>query len=160
MRLVFAVCQHQVIMATNKIESLDPALIRPGRIDRKIEFPLPDIKTKRRIFGIHTVRDARSPQRKRENGGSRQNVLKREQRPIDRREPLVFVRGEQTCSSGEGDEKFGFGEKNLGVKVKVAGEVFIWIVGSQASCPRFTFCRKLFIPPNVPAHDVGAIVVV
>lgn len=46
----------KVIMATNKIESLDPALIRPGRIDRKIEFPLPDTKTKRRIFGIHTGR--------------------------------------------------------------------------------------------------------
>lgn len=46
----------QVIMATNRIESLDPALIRPGRIDRKIEFPLPDVKTKRRIFGIHTGR--------------------------------------------------------------------------------------------------------
>ena len=46
----------QVIMATNRIESLDPALIRPGRIDRKIEFPLPDTKTKRRIFGIHTGR--------------------------------------------------------------------------------------------------------
>mmetsp|Transcript_11373 Transcript_11373/g.17303 ORF Transcript_11373/g.17303 Transcript_11373/m.17303 type:complete len:434 (+) Transcript_11373:50-1351(+) len=44
----------KVIMATNRIESLDPALIRPGRIDRKIEFPLPDIKTKRRIFQIHT----------------------------------------------------------------------------------------------------------
>ena len=44
----------KVIMATNKIETLDPALIRPGRIDRKIEFPLPDIKTKRHIFGIHT----------------------------------------------------------------------------------------------------------
>jgi 26S proteasome regulatory subunit T2 len=44
----------KVIMATNKIESLDPALIRPGRIDRKIEFPMPDIRTKRRIFGIHT----------------------------------------------------------------------------------------------------------
>ena len=46
----------KVIMATNKIETLDPALIRPGRIDRKIEFPLPDEKTKRRIFGIHTDR--------------------------------------------------------------------------------------------------------
>merc|ERR1712108_29307 len=44
----------KVIMATNRIESLDPAMIRPGRIDRKIEFPLPDEKTKRRIFGIHT----------------------------------------------------------------------------------------------------------
>jgi len=44
----------KVIMATNKIESLDPALIRPGRIDRKIEFPLPDVPTKRHIFGIHT----------------------------------------------------------------------------------------------------------
>lgn len=44
----------KVIMATNKIESLDPALIRPGRIDRKIEFPLPCTKTKRHIFNIHT----------------------------------------------------------------------------------------------------------
>lgn len=44
----------KVILATNKIESLDPALLRPGRIDRKIEFPLPDINTKRRIFQIHT----------------------------------------------------------------------------------------------------------
>lgn len=43
-------------MATNRIETLDPALIRPGRIDRKIEFPLPDEKTKRRIFQIHTSR--------------------------------------------------------------------------------------------------------
>jgi ATP-dependent 26S proteasome regulatory subunit len=46
----------KVIMATNRIETLDPALIRPGRIDRKIEFPLPDIKTKRHIFRLHTSR--------------------------------------------------------------------------------------------------------
>merc|ERR1719158_898294 len=44
----------KVIMATNRIDTLDPALIRPGRLDRKIEFPLPDAKTKRRIFQIHT----------------------------------------------------------------------------------------------------------
>ena len=51
----------KVIMATNRIDSLDPALIRPGRIDRKIEFPLPDVKTKRRIFGIHTGKMALAP---------------------------------------------------------------------------------------------------
>ena len=37
----------KVLMATNRIETLDPALIRPGRIDRKIEFPLPDAATKK-----------------------------------------------------------------------------------------------------------------
>jgi len=46
----------KVIMATNRIDSLDPAMIRPGRIDRKIEFPLPDEKTKRGIFKIHTAK--------------------------------------------------------------------------------------------------------
>jgi len=44
----------KVLMATNCIDSLDPALIRPGRIDRKIEFPMPDFTTKRHIFKIHT----------------------------------------------------------------------------------------------------------
>jgi len=51
----------KVIMATNRIETLDPALLRPGRIDRKIEFPMPDVKTKRRIFAIHTARMTLAP---------------------------------------------------------------------------------------------------
>ena len=44
----------KVIIATNRIETLDPALIRPGRIDRKIEFKMPDTANKRKIFEIHT----------------------------------------------------------------------------------------------------------
>merc|ERR1712167_563671 len=51
----------KVILATNKIESLDPALLRPGRIDRKIEFPIPDTTTKRRIFQIHTSKMTLGP---------------------------------------------------------------------------------------------------
>ncbi|KAF5365698.1 hypothetical protein D9758_003250 [Tetrapyrgos nigripes] len=39
-----------VIMATNRADTLDPALLRPGRLDRKIEFPLPSRREKRLIF--------------------------------------------------------------------------------------------------------------
>jgi len=38
------------IMATNRADTLDPALLRPGRLDRKIEFPLPDRRQRRLIF--------------------------------------------------------------------------------------------------------------
>ncbi|KAH3663539.1 hypothetical protein OGAPHI_004940 [Ogataea philodendri] len=51
----------KVIMATNKIESLDPALIRPGRIDRKILFENPDPATKKKILTIHTSKMNISP---------------------------------------------------------------------------------------------------
>lgn len=37
-------------MSTNRADTLDPALLRPGRLDRKIEFPLPDRRQKRLIF--------------------------------------------------------------------------------------------------------------
>jgi len=40
----------KVIMATNRQDTLDPALLRPGRLDRKIEFPLPDRRQKRLVF--------------------------------------------------------------------------------------------------------------
>lgn len=44
----------QVIMATNRADTLDPALLRPGRLDRKIEFPMPDRRQKRLIFSTVT----------------------------------------------------------------------------------------------------------
>jgi 26S proteasome regulatory subunit T3 len=41
-------------MATNRADTLDPALLRPGRLDRKIEFPSPDRRQKRLIFQVCT----------------------------------------------------------------------------------------------------------
>uniref|UniRef100_A0A668AJ56 26S proteasome regulatory subunit 8 n=1 Tax=Myripristis murdjan TaxID=586833 RepID=A0A668AJ56_9TELE len=44
----------EVIMATNRIDILDSALLRPGRIDRKIEFPPPNEEARLDILKIHS----------------------------------------------------------------------------------------------------------
>merc|ERR1712130_1034204 len=44
----------KVLMATNRIDILDPALLRPGRIDRKIEFPFPGEHARLHILKIHS----------------------------------------------------------------------------------------------------------
>jgi 26S proteasome regulatory subunit T3 len=46
----------KVIMATNRADTLDPALLRPGRLDRKIEFPTPDRRQKRLVFQACTAK--------------------------------------------------------------------------------------------------------
>ena len=44
----------KIIGATNRIDILDPALLRPGRFDRMIDFPIPDGEARNSIFKIHT----------------------------------------------------------------------------------------------------------
>lgn len=46
--------QIKVLMATNRIDILDDALLRPGRIDRKIEFPNPNEIGRTAILKIHS----------------------------------------------------------------------------------------------------------
>lgn len=43
----------KIIMATNRPDTLDPALLRPGRLDRKIEIPLPNEQGRLEILKIH-----------------------------------------------------------------------------------------------------------
>jgi len=46
----------KVIAATNRIDILDPAILRPGRFDRLIEVPLPDYRGRIEIFMVHMRR--------------------------------------------------------------------------------------------------------
>lgn len=58
---LFYIYITQVIAATNRIDTLDPALLRSGRLDRKIEFPLPNEEARARIMQIHARKMTVSP---------------------------------------------------------------------------------------------------
>lgn len=45
-----------LIGATNRAEILDPALLRPGRLDRKVYVPLPDVKGREQILNVHITK--------------------------------------------------------------------------------------------------------
>eukprot|EP01027_Heterolobosea_sp_BB2_P006424 GEZU01009718.1.p1 GENE.GEZU01009718.1~~GEZU01009718.1.p1 ORF type:complete len:359 (-),score=124.87 GEZU01009718.1:123-1199(-) len=47
--------QVKIIMATNRPDVLDPALMRPGRLDRKVEIPLPNEQGRLEILKIHSA---------------------------------------------------------------------------------------------------------
>jgi len=44
----------KVVAATNRIDILDPAMLRPGRFDRIIEIPMPNVESRTEIFKIHS----------------------------------------------------------------------------------------------------------
>ncbi|XP_070070920.1 26S proteasome regulatory subunit 10B [Drosophila takahashii] len=50
-----ALGQVKIIMATNRPDTLDPALLRPGRLDRKLEIPLPNEVARMDILKIHAA---------------------------------------------------------------------------------------------------------
>ncbi|NYT05408.1 MAG: proteasome-activating nucleotidase [Methanomicrobiales archaeon] len=45
----------RIMAATNRVDMLDPALLRPGRFDRIVEIPLPDAESRLEIFKIHAA---------------------------------------------------------------------------------------------------------
>lgn len=47
--------QVKMVMATNRPDTLDPALLRPGRLDRKIEIPIPSESNRLDILKIHAA---------------------------------------------------------------------------------------------------------
>lgn len=51
----------RIMAATNRIDMLDPAILRPGRFDRIIEIPVPDEKGREAIFKIHTRKMTMDP---------------------------------------------------------------------------------------------------
>jgi cell division protease FtsH len=50
-----------LVSATNRPDVLDPALLRPGRFDRQVVVPLPDIKGREKIFEVHTTKIPLAP---------------------------------------------------------------------------------------------------
>jgi cell division protease FtsH len=50
-----------IVAATNRPDVLDPALLRPGRFDRQVTVPLPDIEGREKILAVHTKKKPLAP---------------------------------------------------------------------------------------------------
>jgi cell division protease FtsH len=50
-----------IVAATNRPDVLDPALLRPGRFDRQVQVPNPDIKGREKILGVHARKTPLGP---------------------------------------------------------------------------------------------------
>ena len=64
-----------ILAATNRVDILDPALLRPGRFDRQIEITLPTIKDRAEIFKVHLKKIKLNPEKTREEYARKLSTL-------------------------------------------------------------------------------------
>ena len=97
--------QVVVMGASNRLQDLDPALLRPGRFDRQILIQPPDLKGRSAILGVHTrgkpLADGRRPRRRRaaDRRPDRRRPREHLQRGRDRRRPQRRARARRRRTS-------------------------------------------------------------
>jgi proteasome-associated ATPase len=82
-----------IILASNRHDLIDPAILRPGRIDRKIKVLRPDFDASREIFGIYLTEDLPIDPREVERYGGAEEARRV---LIDEAVKGLFARGEET----------------------------------------------------------------
>ncbi|KUG20671.1 proteasome-activating aaa-atpase (pan), archaeal [hydrocarbon metagenome] len=82
----------RIMAATNRIDMLDPALLRPGRFDRIIQIPLPDLGARREILKIHTSKMSLKDVDLEEIGQMTENATGAELQAICREAGMMAVR--------------------------------------------------------------------
>lgn len=130
--------QVKVIMATNRPDTLDPALLRPGRLDRKVEIPLPNAIARKEILRIHSEK----MQKRGEIGGGGRDVRRRlrlaEQADgrVQRRGPAERVHGGGDVRDSRGAELRGERGLHEGCTEADGGEE----AGEQDGVPESVLC--------------------
>ena len=87
-----------VIAATNRVDSIDPALRRPGRFDREIEIGVPDRQGRKEILQIHTrnmplIQDERSTEAAKPSGEDRKEGKSKNPEAVDLDEVAALTHG-------------------------------------------------------------------
>ncbi len=91
----------RIMAATNRVDMLDPALLRPGRFDRVIEIPLPDRDSRLEILKIHSAKLRLSGVSLEEIADLTENTTGAEVQAICREAGMIAVRKEADEISAE-----------------------------------------------------------
>jgi proteasome regulatory subunit len=84
----------RIMAATNRVDMLDPALLRPGRFDRLIEIPLPDKEARLQILKIHSSKMHLAPVNLEELAEMTENATGAEIEAVCREAGMMAVRRE------------------------------------------------------------------